>query len=206
MPIREVSKINGAHSNEEGKAMRNLRNKLLAAAALGALAAVPIAAQACSQYNASAAAQPADPTLAMIRQVEAQMNAPFPGDLVRFIAQQQAAMDAMFQQIDAITAQALRDPGAIEVALPPGSTGPASTVMVSSFSNGQGMCSETVTYTYDASGEPRVSVQKTGNACGNATLGNGQTPVFTTPQPTPQTLHTIQVKGPAYSVPHYIRG
>ena len=185
--------------------MRNIRNKLLAAGALGALVA-PIAAHACSQYNASAAAQPADPTLAMIRQVVAQMNAPFGGDLVRFIAQQQAAMDAMFQQIDAMAAQALRNPGPIQVAIPPGSSGPVSTVMVSSFSNGQGMCSETVTYTYDASGKPRISVQKTGNACGDATMGDGQTPVFTTPEPTPQTPHTIQVKGAARPVPHYIRG
>jgi hypothetical protein len=201
-----MSKIKRTHTKEEGKAMPNLRSKLVAAAALGALAVVPIAAQACSQYNASAAAQPADPTLAMIREVEAQMNAPLGGDLVRFIAQQEAAMDAMFRQIDAMTAQALRNPGAIQVALPPGSTGPASTVMVSSFSNGQGMCSETVTYTYDANGKPRVSVQKTGNACGNGPVGSGQTPVFTTPEPRPQAAHTIQVKGPARPAPHTIRG
>lgn len=88
--------------------MRNTRTKLLAFAALGALAAAPLAAHACSQYSPAAAAQAPDPTLAMIRQVEAQMDAPFGGDLVRFIAQQEAAMDAMFQQIDAMTAQALQ--------------------------------------------------------------------------------------------------
>jgi hypothetical protein len=181
--------------------MQSFRHKLLAAAALGTLAVAPIAAHACSQYNASATGQPADPTLAMIRQVEAEMNAPFGGGLVRFIAQQQAAMEAVFRQIDAMTAQALGNPGAFQMAIPPGSNGPASTVMVSSFSNGQATCSETVTYTHDQNGQPRVSVQKIGNAC-----GNGQTPVFTTPQPTPQTPHTIQVKGPTRPAPHYIRG
>lgn len=185
--------------------MSNIRTKLIAAAALGALAAAPIAARACSQYSPAASAEPTDPTLAMIRQVEAQMNAPFV-DFDRIMAAQDAAMNAMFRQIDAMTAQALRTPGAIQVALPPAGNGPVSTIMVSSVSNGQGMCSETVTYGYGPNGKPRVSVQKTGNACGSATAGNGRTPVFTTPQPAPQTPHTIQIMGPARPIQHYIRG
>jgi hypothetical protein len=185
--------------------MRQTRTNLIAAAALGAVAAAPIAAHACSQYNAATTAQAGDPTLAMIRQIEAQMNAPLM-DLDRLMAAQDAAMNAMFRRIDAMTAQALRTPGTIQVAIPPAGSGPVSTVMVSSFSNGQGMCSESVTYTYGANGKPQVTVQKTGSACGSAPIGNGQTPVFTTPQLAPQTPHTIQVIGPARPVQHYIHG
>ena len=186
--------------------MRNTRTKLIAAVALGALAAAPIAAHACSQYNPASTAQAGDPTFAMIRQIEAQMNAPF-ANFDRLIAAQDAAMNAMFQQIDAMTAQALRTPGALQVAVPPAGNGAVSTIMVSSMSNGQGMCSETVTYTYGPNGKPQVAVQRTGNACGNAALGGAQMPVLTAPQPVqPQAPHTIQVLGPAWPVRHYIRG
>ena len=184
--------------------MLNTRTRLIAMAALGALA--PIAADACAQYNPAASAQATDPTLAMIRQVEAQMNARFV-DLDRLMAAQDAAMNAMFQQIDAMTAQALRNPGALQVAVPSGGNGHVSTVMISSVSNGQGMCSETATYTYGANGTPKVMVQKTGNACGADSLGNSQTPVYTPPQVVqPQAPHTIQIMGPARPVHRYVRG
>jgi hypothetical protein len=185
--------------------MGNIPTRLIAATALGVLAAAPIGARACSQYN-PAAVQAPDPALAMIRQVEAQMNAPF-ADMDRLIAAQDAAMSAMFRQIDAITTQALRTPSAIQVAIPPGTNGQTSTVTISSVSNGQEMCSETVTYTVGPNGQPRVAVQRTGNACGNPAPGAAQTPVFSAPQPAPpQAPHTIQVLGPARPVQRYIRG
>ena len=185
--------------------MRNIGSRLVAAVALGALAATPVAAHACPQYT-SATAQPADPGLTMIRRIEAEMNGPFGSDLVRFIAQQEAAMDAMFQQVDAMAAQALRNPGVVQVGIPPLTNGPASMVMVSSFSNGQATCSETVTYTYGANGRPQVSVKKTGNACGDTTMGNDHTPVVTTPQLMPHAPNTIEVKAPPRAAAHYIRG
>jgi hypothetical protein len=185
--------------------MSAIRFTLAAAAALGALAVTPITSHACSQYT-STTAQLADQGLTVIRWGEAEMNAPLGVDLVRFIAQQEATMDAMFQQVDAMATQALRKPDIIRAGIWPFANGPASIVMVSSFSNGQAVCSETVTYTYGANGLPQVSVKTTGNACGEATMRNDHTPAATTPPLASPAPYTIKVKGPARAVAPALRG
>ena len=189
--------------------MRNIRPEFLAAVALAvplAVAAVPLAHAQCAPYR-SATAQPTDPALAMIREIQAEMNAPFGGGPDRFIAAQEASMAAMIRQVDAMMAQALRNPGTIEVAVPPGQNGTVSEIFVSSVSSGQGTCSETVTYSYGPNGKPQVAVRKTGNACGNVTFGGGAPAVSVPhPAPNPSGVRTIQVRGPVVPVHNYLRG
>jgi hypothetical protein len=187
--------------------MRNTRSKLLAPAALAiplALAAAPLAYAQCMP-RAAATAQASDPALAMIREMQAELNAPFGGNLERFIAAQEAEMNRLFQQIDAMTAQAMRNPGTIEVAIPGNSNGAVSQIFVSSVSNGQGTCSETVTYSYGPDGKPRVAVQKTGSACGNVTFSGGA-PAVSAPHPASGGARMLQVRGPAAPVRGFLRG
>jgi hypothetical protein len=187
--------------------MRNTRSKLLAPAALAiplALAAAPLAYAQCVPH-AAATARTSDPALAMIQEIQAEMNAPFGGNLERFIAAQEAEMNRLFQQIDAMTAQAMRNPGTIEVAIPGNGNAAVSQIFVSSVANGQGTCSETVTYSYGPDGKPRVAVQKTGNACGGVTFGGGA-PAVSAPHPAPGGARMLQVRGPVAPSYHDLRG
>ena len=188
--------------------MRYARTPLLCAGALAGslvLTATALAAQPLCGGAAQATVQPpaADPALVALHEMQAEMNAAFGGDLARLIAAQEASMQAMLHEIDAMMARAFQGPpGSFEVALPPGGRGETSQILVSSFSSGQGTCSETVTYGTGADGRPQMVVQKTGNACGTVTFGNGMTPAVTAPQ----APRTIQVDTPTIARPHYLHG
>jgi hypothetical protein len=113
--------------------------------------------------------------------------APAEFPVARMIAQQQAMMNRMFADMDSLMATAMPDPGqmmrSVMQGMPQGV--PASGVVVTSISTGQGTCSQTITYGYPANGgQPAVKVRSTGNACG--TVDTDRPLEVTQPAPAPQ--------------------
>jgi hypothetical protein len=113
-----------------------------------------------------------DPAFAMLRQIQAAMqpDAFFPADLLaRQDAMLRQAMQAM-ERLAAAPMPAPGMPGMIEAALGAAlgtAPGTASQVVVTSFSAGNGTCSQTVTYAYPGNGAaPWIAVRSTGDACG----------------------------------------
>lgn len=107
----------------------------------------------------------ADPAIQAMRAMQAMMPA---DDIAQIIAQQNAMMQRVMQQMDA-SFSAVPFPGQ----LIPGQPGPGqlvldqpgtSSVVVTSVSNGSGSCSQVVTTAYDG-GQPHVTVRRTGSAC-----------------------------------------
>jgi hypothetical protein len=103
----------------------------------------------------------------------------------RIFAQQEAMMQrisqemaASMQGLDAMTNRTIEAAFGNGGALPAG----ASEMVVTSFSNGNGGCSQTVTYSYPGNGaQPKVAVQKVGDACG----GMVQSPLRSIPAASP---------------------
>ena len=96
---------------------------------------------------------------------------PAPADfpVARLIAQQDAMMQRMFADMDALMAAPFPDPQQMIRSVMSGvpQSVPGSTVVMTSIAGGNGVCSETITYGYPASGgQPQVKVVRTGNACG----------------------------------------
>jgi hypothetical protein len=83
------------------------------------------------------------------------MPAAFP--MADIFAQQDAMMRRVMNEMQALQQAAFAAPVA----------GPGSTMVMSSFSSGQGSCSQTISYQAQPGGAaPIVHVQQTGNACG----------------------------------------
>ena len=99
-------------------------------------------------------------------------------------------MDAMQRQMAAFAAMPIPSPEQVmQAALGPGRWIPVksgSEVVFTSFSNGRGSCSETITYSYPRSaGQPIVHASHRGSACGSVQI-NGMAPVrVVTPHITP---------------------
>jgi hypothetical protein len=103
----------------------------------------------------------------------------------RIFAQQEAMMQritqemaASMQGLDAMTSRTIQAAFAHDGTLPSG----ASEMVVTSFSSGNGGCSQIVTYSYPGNGaQPKVAVQKVGDACG----GMAQSPLRSIPATSP---------------------
>jgi hypothetical protein len=90
----------------------------------------------------------------MLKHVSEEMNALLPGFDAPGFGMAGSGADPL-RMIEAAFGQG--------AALPPG----AAQVVVTSFSNGHGSCSQTVTYSYSGRGAaPKVAVQRIGDACG----------------------------------------
>ena len=96
----------------------------------------------------------------------ADLTAMMPVAMARLIAGQQAALARLATAAERLAAAPDR---ALETALtqePRLNAGPASGVVMTAITTGQGSCSESLTYSYPGNGAaPRVTVRKTGNAC-----------------------------------------
>ena len=148
--------------------------------------------------NGAAAARADDPNLGMLQEMEAAMRAPFDGGFQRFFAAEEASMRAMQQEMRAMVNAAFRGPGqTFEVAIPPGN-GQVSRVFISSFSSGQGSCSETVTYAWPSNGgAPKVEARAVGTACGStANGGTAVMPAVRPERPAPGGTKLIEVSAP----------
>jgi len=102
-------------------------------------------------------------------------------------AQMDAMMDAMMARMDRIAAMPFQAGagGPMTIDMPAG----AGQVFISTFSSGgHGSCSQTVTYRTDGSGQPKVDVRQTGDACGALTVPGGRTVPAALPEPQPETL------------------
>jgi hypothetical protein len=108
--------------------------------------------------------------------------------VARMLAQQEAVMNRMFADMDALLATAVPVPvqmirsvmqGAPQAAVP------GSGVVVTAVSTGSGTCSQTITYGFPGNGgQPTVHVSSSGNACRAVGLAG---PIEASqPQPAPQ--------------------
>lgn len=118
--------------------------------------------------------------------------APMPADFERLFADQQAAAARLIAEAQALANAPVWLVGsgpAVEAALsalPPGSPGQVSGVVVTSPTSGAGTCSERMVYSYSGNGAPKVSVSKSGDACPpGAPFGGGASPAIVPP---PETL------------------
>jgi hypothetical protein len=222
---RSVQNPAVAKSFKEDLPMRYVRTALLSAAAVAlplAFAAGATAAQPPRQgmvlYDAAGtpvailtplpgsapAVQADDPALPMLREMEAAMTTPFGGDLQGLFAAQEASMRAMQREMQSVAATAFGGPGqTIEVAMPPPGNGQVSRIYISSFSSGQGSCSQTLTYAYPGNGvAPVVKVHSTGDACGKAaTDGSATLPTAHVPQRAPDGVKLLEVSAPTQPRP-----
>jgi hypothetical protein len=109
------------------------------------------------------------------------VTAPMAFPVASLIAQQQAMMQRMIADMNAMFAAPMPGPRQlIQAAMrgtPPmwaGTAGPGSGVILTSVGSGNGVCSETITYGYPANGgKPQVHVTRSGNACGGAFAATG---------------------------------
>jgi hypothetical protein len=107
---------------------------------------------------------PAGATVVMLPEAAAR---PIDFPVARMIAQQDAMMQRMFADMDALLAMTMPGPMIRSVTQGMPQTLPGSGVVVTSISTGSGTCSQTITYGYPGNGgAPRVQVSSTGNACG----------------------------------------
>jgi hypothetical protein len=167
------------------KHMQKLRAALLGTALAAipltfALAASPSAAPVAGMVVYDAAGQPIGVLAPLPGMQPAQTPLAWGGDdgdmflnPARIFAEQEAMMRRISQEMDAAmlglnratqqTIQAAFQHGA---SLPDGT----SQLVITSFSSGNGSCSQTVTYSYPGPGaQPKVAVQKVGDACGTPT-------------------------------------
>lgn len=104
---------------------------------------------------------------------------PFWASFDNLFAQQEAILARIMDDMRAFPPPSFMTPGSgqtIEVGVPSGLPGTATTREVISVSNGRGVCTQTITYADPGNGaQPRVTVHKVGDAC--ATIG--------LPRPTP---------------------
>jgi hypothetical protein len=116
-------------------------------------------------------------------------TAPMPFPVASLIAQQDAMMQRMIADMNAMFAAPMPRPQQFLQAamrgmpqMAPGSAGPGSGVILTSVGSGNGVCSETITYGYPANGgTPQVHVTRSGNACGSAFNATGPASVVQSP-------------------------
>jgi hypothetical protein len=99
--------------------------------------------------------------------------APMAFPVARMIAAQNAMMQRMIADMNAMFAMPMPDPQQVIAAAMRGmpQPGPGTGVFLTSVSSGRGVCSETITYNYPANGgRPQVHVAHSGNGCGAATV------------------------------------
>ena len=124
----------------------------------------------------------------------AQTVAPADYPVARMIAQQEAMMRRMFDDMDSLMAMALPSPEQMIRSAMQGmpQTPVGSSVVVTSITTPRGTCSQTITYGYPArGGEPVVNVSSNGDACGVVQSSGPLT--ITQPAPGPRTV----IPGPA---------
>ena len=98
--------------------------------------------------------------------------APPPAELYRLAAVQESATAHLIAEAEALADAPVWLIGpnsaiqAAMAALPPAGSGQVSGVVVTSAATGAGTCNEEMTYSYDGSGPPKLSVRKSGDACG----------------------------------------
>lgn len=176
-------------------------------AMIGAFLALPLAGFAVPSYAASprcAAAPangvfiefPAGQPATAVEQVAADRMMAAANAMFREMA---VEMNAMDQQMAALAAMPMPSPEqVIQAALGSGRwvpVQPGNEMVYTSFSNGRGSCSETITYSYSRSGQPIVHVSHSGNACGTVRL-NGMVPMqAVAPHVTPRVIpHAIPTR------------
>jgi hypothetical protein len=106
--------------------------------------------------------------------------------VARLIAQQQAMMQRMMADMDALMATPMPDPTQMIRSAMDGmpQTEPGSGVVLTQISSGTGTCSETIVFgPQGANGQPQVKVTRTGNACGVTTSNEPIGVTQTTPAP-----------------------
>lgn len=161
-------------------------------AVLGAILALPFL---CVAKNASAAPPPTGghyvyvpagatvvvlPGPAMSEAPGYVTSAPMRFPIASMIAQQDAMMQRMIADMNAMFATPMPDPQQIFEAAMRGmpQSGAGTGVFLTSVSTGRGVCSETITYDYPANGgQPHVHVARTGNDCGAVTVQGPTSPV-----------------------------
>jgi hypothetical protein len=131
--------------------------------------------------------------------------APPPTEMDRAIAAQQAAaarLIAAAQRLADAPIWLLGPNQAIEEAmasLPRSDVGEISGVVMTSTTSGARTCSEEMTYSYSGNGAPpKISVEKTGNACpaDEPTAGAGNSGIVPAPRPVPQAPRVIEASVP----------
>jgi hypothetical protein len=116
--------------------------------------------------------------------------APADFPVARIFAQQEAMMRHMMADMDTLLATPMPDPDQMIRSVMSGmpQVPPGSSLLVTSFSTGNGTCSQTITYDYPANGgQPLVNIRSSGNACGRL---NPSAPITVT-QPVPSQRPTI---------------
>jgi len=99
--------------------------------------------------------------------------------MANVIAAQDAMMQQMIAEMNAMFAMPMPDPQQVVAAAMRGMPQPGrgTGVFVTSVSSGRGVCSETITYNYPTNGSsPQVHVARSGNGCGAVTMRGPATP------------------------------
>ncbi len=125
--------------------------------------------------------------------------APMPLPVASMIAQQDAMMQRMTADMNAMFAMPMPDPQQLIRAAMRGmpQAGAGTGAFLTSVSSGDGVCSETVTYRYPANGgKPQVHVTRSGNGCGAVTMPGSASPVAT-----PVAPRTVPSMAPTGSPP-----
>jgi hypothetical protein len=107
-------------------------------------------------------------------------SAPMGFPVASMIAQQDAMMQQMIADMNAMFATPMPDPQQVFEAAMRGmpQPGAGADVFLTSVSSGNGVCSETITYDYPANGgKPQVHVARSGNGCGAVTMQAPASPV-----------------------------
>jgi hypothetical protein len=142
--------------------MIGTRSALLATSLL--LAAPAIAAQ---PEGGRYVYVPAGATIVLLPAASSTVPVDFP--VARLVAQQQAMMQQIIADMDALMATPMPDPEQMIRSVIDGmpQTVPGSGVVLTQISSGTGTCSETIVYgPQGANGQPQVKVTRTGTACG----------------------------------------
>jgi hypothetical protein len=138
---------------------------------------------------------PAGATVVLVPAAVPAIPADFP--VARLVAQQQAMMQRMMADMDALMTMPMPDPEQMIRSVTDGmpQTVAGSGIVLTQISSGTGTCSETIVYgPQGANGEPQVKVTRTGNACG-AVTSSGPVGVSQT-TPAPQTVPPATVTSP----------
>ena len=101
-------------------------------------------------------------------------------------AQMDAMMNAMMARMDQLAAMPFPGAGGPMTVAMPGGPGE---VLISSFSSGgHGSCSQTITYRSDGTGQPKVDVRQSGDACSALAGPGGRTVPAALPEPQPENV------------------
>ncbi len=140
--------------------------KLAVAGLCAGLLASPLIAKAAELLLVNSAGQP----VAIVVPMAQTMPMPSVFPMADIFAEQDAMMRRMMNDIQTLQTAAFASPRGM---IPAGmglngiNPGPGSTLVMSSFSSGQGSCSRTISYEGQPGGAaPIVHVQQSGNACG----------------------------------------